>query len=118
MVTHLALMTPRPDLSNADRDSLIAAFTRAVREIPSVRNVRVGRRIRHGAGYEQATPLATDYFVAIDFADLGALQAYLCHPAHGDLGRLFGASLSEAAVFDFEAGGVEVFDRWRDEWTG
>ena len=58
MVTHLALMTPRRDLSDADRNSLIAAFTRAVREIPGVQNVRVGRRIRHGAGYEQSVPLA------------------------------------------------------------
>lgn len=115
MVTHLVLMTPRPDLSDADRSALIAAFTRATRDIPHVRAVRIGRRVRHGAGYEQASAHAAEYLAAIDFDDMRALQAYLCHPAHDDLGRMFGTSFSEAAVYDFETGGLEMLEGWRVE---
>ena len=107
MLTHLVLMKPRPDLSAADRAALVDAFERAVREIPTVRHVRIGRRIVHGAGYETAAPDVADYIAAIDFDDVAGLQAYLRHPAHGDLGARFGQALSSAVVFDFEVGGIE-----------
>jgi Stress responsive A/B Barrel Domain len=104
MVTHVVLMKPRADLSAADRRDFIAAFERATRDIPSIVSVRVGRRVRHGAGYEAAAPDAADYFAAIDFDDLAGLQAYLRHPAHQELGVRFGDSLSSAMAYDFEIG--------------
>jgi hypothetical protein len=107
VITHLVLMKPRPDLSAADRDAFVAAFERALREIPSIRSVRVGRRIVHGAGYEQSAP-DLDYLASIDFDDLAALQAYLGHPAHEELGARFATSLSWALVADFEVGGIEA----------
>ena len=110
MVTHLVLMKPRPDLSPADRQALLGAFERAIREIPTVLDVRVGRRIVHGAGYEQTAPDAADYFVVIDFNDLAGLQTYLRHPAHDELGARFNRSLSSALVYDFESGGLDALD--------
>jgi len=107
MVWHLVLMKPKTDLSSVDRDALVNAFNRAVREIPSVREVRVGRRITHGAAYEALTPDAADYLISIGFDDLSGLQAYLDHPAHAELAARFYDSLSSALVFDFEEGGVE-----------
>jgi hypothetical protein len=107
MLTHLVLMKPRPDLTDDQRTALIAAFERAVREIASVRRVRVGRRVRHGAGYEHVAPDAADYIAQIDFDNLAGLQAYLQHPAHEELGASFGRSLSAAMVYDFEVGGLE-----------
>jgi len=104
MVTHVVLMKPRADLSAADRGAFITAFERATRDIPSVVGVRVGRRVKHGAGYEAAAPDAADYFAAIDFENLAGLQAYLRHPAHEELGARFGASLNSAMVYDFEIG--------------
>jgi hypothetical protein len=106
MVTHLVLMKPRPDLSDSDRRAFIDAFDRAMREIPTIRGVRIGRRVIHGAGYEQAAP-AMDYVASIDFDDLAGLQTYLRHPAHVELGARFGESLSGALVYDFEMGGIE-----------
>jgi hypothetical protein len=106
MVTHLVLMKPRPDLTAADRLAFIAAFDRALREIPGIRGVRLGRRVTHGAGYEQTAPDAADFFAALDFDDLAGLQAYLRHPAHAELGARFGQSLSAALVYDFEVGGL------------
>jgi len=107
MVSHLVLLKPRPDLSEAERDRLVAAFERALREIPSVRGVRVGRRVTHGAGYEARMPDAADYLVAIDFDDIAGLGAYLRHPAHDDLGDRFSDSLAAALVYDFEDVGLE-----------
>jgi Stress responsive A/B Barrel Domain len=108
MMSHVVLMKPRHDLTAAARTALIDAFERAVREIPTVRSVRIGRRIAHGAGYEALAPDTADYLAMIDFDDLAGLQAYLRHPAHEQLGARFGESLSAALVYDFEVGGMDA----------
>jgi Stress responsive A/B Barrel Domain len=108
MISHVVLMKPRGDLTDAARDALIAVFTRATRDIPTIRRVSVGRRVRHGAGYEAAAPDAADYLVVIDFDTLDDLQAYLRHPAHEDLGARFNDSLSAAMVYDFEVAGIDA----------
>jgi stress responsive alpha/beta barrel protein len=107
MISHVVLMKPRADLTTAERDSFVAAFERAVREIPAVRGVRVGRRMTHGAGYETRMPDAADFVAIIDFDDLDGLHAYLGHPAHEELGAHFSKALSSALVYDFEVGGLE-----------
>jgi hypothetical protein len=107
VVSHLVLMKPRADLSPADREGFIGAFERALRQIPTVRGVRIGKRLTHGASYESSAP-DLDYLAAIDFDDLDGLQTYLRHPAHADLGARFGQTLSGALVYDFEVGGVEM----------
>ena len=108
MVSHVVLMKPRPNLSAAARAALIDALETAVREIPTVRNVRIGRRVRHGTDYEAAAPDAADYLAIIDFDDVAGLEAYLRHPSHAELGMRFGESLSAALVYDFEMGGVDA----------
>ena len=107
MVSHIVLMKLRPDLPAADRRAFVDAFEHAVRDIPAVRHVRVGKRVRHGAGYEQSALDTADYLAVIDFDDLAGLQAYLRHPAHADLGARLSRSLSSALVYDFEVGGIE-----------
>ena len=109
MVQHLVLIKPRADLTSQQKKALIDAFKRAVAEIPTVKHVRVGRRIVHGASYERATD-TVDFLIALDFDDLAGLQAYLRHPAHEELGERFGQSISSAWVCDFEVGGVEQLD--------
>jgi hypothetical protein len=106
-ISHLVLMQPRAELTLAARQAFIDAFDRAMHEIPTVRGVRIGRRITHGAGYETSAP-TMDYVAIIDFDDLAGLQMYLRHPAHEELGRLFGQSLIGSLVYDFEVGGAEV----------
>jgi hypothetical protein len=110
MITHLVLLKPRTDLSEPERRAFVTAFARAVREIPTVRHVRIGSRVLSGAGYEQGMPDTADFLAAIDFDDLDGLQAYLRHDTHKELGILFGRSLSGALVYDFEVGGLEVLE--------
>lgn len=111
MTSHIVLMKPRADLTPAERRAFAGAFERAVREIPSIRHVRVGTRIVHGAGYEAQTPDVAEFVAIIDFDDLEGLQAYLRHPAHEQLGTMFYESLSSGWAFDFEVGGVEDLAR-------
>ena len=108
MITHVVLLTPRHDLTQHDRRAFATAFERAVREIPTVRSVRLGKRITVGAGYEQGMPDTSDLLAVIDFDDVDGLQTYLRHEAHAELGVLFGRSLSAALVYDFEVGGLEM----------
>jgi hypothetical protein len=108
VISHVVLMTPRADLSAADRRAFAAAFERALREIPAVRGARLGRRVTHGAAYEALAPDAGDYLAVIDFDDLAGLQAYLHHPAHEELGTRFNHALSAALVFDYEVVGLEA----------
>jgi len=108
VIVHVVLMTPRPDLGLEERGAFIEAFERAVRQIPSVRDVRVGRRVKHGANYESLAPDAGAYVATIGFDDLAGLQAYLRHPAHEELGARFYQALASAMVFDYEVGGIEL----------
>src|SRR5262245_55828219 len=112
MISHLVLMKPRPDLSEGDRRGFVASFERAVKEISAVRNVRVGRRILHGAGYENGQDFSAEYVALIDFDDLDGLRAYLQHPAHAELGARFATSLAGAMVLDYETGGLELIEQW------
>ena len=111
MIMHLVLLKPGAGLTEADRRDFVAAFERAVREIPTVRGVRIGLRVTHGAGYEAVAPDAADVVAVIDFDDLAGLHAYLRHPAHEDVGVHFGRSLRSAMVYDFDTGGIEVLQR-------
>jgi len=104
-------MKPRPDLTAADAEALVESLRRAVREIPTVRDVRLGRRVMHGAQYESLAPDSADFMVSIGFDDLAGLQAYLRHPAHEELAARFYQSLSSALVYDFEASGLEGLEK-------
>jgi hypothetical protein len=80
----------------------VTAFARAISGIPSVQGVRLGRRVRHGAGYEAAAPDAADYVAIVEFENRAGLERYLTHPLHGELGIRFGFTIAAAMVYDFE----------------
>lgn len=101
MVWHVVLAQPRLDATDDERRAFVDALRRAVAAIPSVRGVRVGRRVMHGAGYEAHAPDA-DYVALIEFDDVSGLQAYLSHPAHDDVAARFQQTLQSAQVYDFE----------------
>ena len=105
MISHLVLFRPKADLPAADREGLVAAFRTAIRDIPEVRAVRVGRRVTHGAGYEQQMPDLGDLLIVLDFDDLAGLRAYLHHPAHAALGSRFNQAFETGVVYDFALGG-------------
>ena len=102
MVVHVVLFKPRADLPAQERSAFVTALERAIREIPTVRGVQVGRRLTFGAGYEQTAPDAADFLAVIEFDDEAGLHAYLQHPVHEELGRRFGEIMAAGFVYDFE----------------
>lgn len=111
MIAHIVMLKPRPDLSAEERARFVDAFERAATRIPSVREVRVGARVTSRLGYEAGMPDMADFFAMITFDDLAGLHAYLEHPAHQELGQVFGSALSAALVYDFEVGGLDALRR-------
>ena len=102
MIAHVVLFRPRGDLSPAARDALAAAFETALREIPSIRRVRVGRRLQHGHSYEALMPIDYQYAAVLEFDDTAGLTAYLEHPAHAQLASQFFSAFEHALMYDFD----------------
>jgi hypothetical protein len=102
MLFHIVLFRPRPDLTAADRASLVEALESALQRIPSIRTFHIGRRVTHGAGYEALMSVSLDYAAVIEFDDLAGLKAYLEHPAHQALGSRFMSSLESSVIVDYQ----------------
>lgn len=104
MIAHIVLFRPRADLSAAERAAFARALQHAGRAIPSIRRFSIGRRLRHGRSYEAATGPDYPYAAVIEFDDLAGLSAYLAHPAHDEVARLWAATAAETLVYDYEMG--------------
>ncbi|MDE3156994.1 MAG: Dabb family protein [Acidobacteriota bacterium] len=102
MIAHIVLFQPKPDLSATDRRAFVDALREAFASIPAIRRVRLGIRRTHGAAYEAVTTHDLTIGAVLEFDDLNALQAYLDHPAHQDLGARFRASAAVSWVYDYE----------------
>jgi Stress responsive A/B Barrel Domain len=102
VIGHMILFRPKPDLAPAERETLVAAFEHALTEIPGIASSRVGRRVRLGRQYDLHNAQDYPFAAFIEFATEEALRAYLDHPAHRDLGRLFYQTAENALAFDFE----------------
>jgi hypothetical protein len=102
VIVHLVMFKPRADLPGGQRQALAEALTVALRDIPSVRRARIGRRVTHGRPYEQLMDVDYQYAAVLEFDDLDGLNAYLAHPAHEALAARFFESFSEALMYDYE----------------
>ena len=64
MIAHVVLFKPKLELADAQKEAVIADLKAAVSGIPSIRALRVGRRVRHGhPGYEQLMREDFEYLV-------------------------------------------------------
>ena len=108
MLVHLVLFRPRPDLDPAARHVRADALSAALTQIPSVRRVRVGRRVIHGRGYEQLMRSNYTHLALLEFDDVAGLQAYLEHPVHERLATGFFQAFEEALMYDYEVGEGEA----------
>ena len=107
MIAHVVLFDLKPALTAGERHAFMAAFTRAMAEVPSVRDVRVGRRTSIGAAYETAGDVFS--FVAVlEFENVAGLRQYLEHPVHAELGSIFWSSTARSMVGDFTLAGNDL----------
>lgn len=103
MIVHVVLFSPKPDLSESDRHTLLDALATAATGISSIRRFRVGKRVKHSLpGYEQMMRDDYEFAVMIEFDDVAGLKAYLQHPAHAAAGHHFTASAAKALAYDYE----------------
>ena len=103
MIAHVVLFKPKPELTDAQRAAVIADLKAAASGIPSIRALRVGRRVRHGRpGYEQLMREDFEYLIIIEFDDAEGLTAYLTHPKHAAIGGHFMQASAAALAYDYE----------------
>jgi Stress responsive A/B Barrel Domain len=102
MVVHLVLFRPRASVSEAEKQAMLDAVAAAAAEIPSVRRFAIGSRLQHGAAYEQMQLPDFPFVAIVEFENMAGLKAYLDHPKHEDLGRLFYQLQEAALVYDYE----------------
>jgi hypothetical protein len=102
MIAHLVLFKPRADLSPDARRELAASFEAALKQIPSIRRARFGKRVLHGRGYEALMTADYQYAAILEFDDEVGLKAYLEHPAHQQLGAQFFEMFEQALMYDFD----------------
>lgn len=113
MVVHVVLFRPKAGLEVAAERALLDALARAASGIPSVRRFRVGRTLDGAPTYVQQGFPPFPYCGLVEFASREGLLAYLQHPLHGDLGRLFNETLEAALIYDFDMQEAADAAAWR-----
>lgn len=104
MVIHLVLYEPNDGLSSDEMASFRAVLAAAVTEIPVIRNVRVGRTVDLGIGYEdRSTGQSFGYAAIFEFDSVRDLKAYMSHPAHTALAEQFWKYCKRTMILDLEA---------------
>ena len=63
---------------------------------------RIGRRVRHGRGYEDLMVEDMEYALVLEFDDIAGLRGYLEHPAHEEVGARFYGSIAAGYVYDYD----------------
>lgn len=103
MIAHIVLLQPKPDLTEAQRADALETIRRSAANLPDVRRVSLGRRVKHGLpGYEQLMPQDFAFALIVEVEDVDALKRYLQAPAHVALGHLFYTATSAALAYDYE----------------
>jgi len=103
VIAHLVLLQPKPDLTEEQRAAALATIRGAAANLPDVRHLRLGRRIKHGLpGYEQLMPQDFEFAMIVEVDDVDALKRYLKAPAHEALAQLFYTATAAALAYDYE----------------
>ena len=96
MISHVVLFRPRADVTEAERLAFVDALETACRQVPSVRRAVVGRSLPSDNGPD------FPYVAVIDFEDEHGLNAYLTHPLHVPLARLFHQTCAATTIVNAE----------------
>jgi hypothetical protein len=83
VIAHIVLFRPRADITAADRHAFVTALERACRDVPMIRRATVGRSVDGDRGAE------FPYTAVIEFDSEADLDAYIAHPLHLPLAKLF-----------------------------
>jgi len=102
MIVHLVLFRPKASLSSSEQKALVASIEQAAASIPSVRRFRVGRAVPNPPAYLLQGFPDLPYVAILEFDTRDALDDYLEHQTHGELGRRFNDGAEAALIYDYE----------------
>jgi len=102
MIVHIVLFRPKSSLSSSEQRALIASIEAAAAGISSIRRFRVGRAIADPPAYQLQGFPDLPYVAILEFEDRAALDDYLEHQTHGELGRRFNEGAEAALIYDYE----------------
>ena len=105
LIAHLLLFRLHSDVPLSEQHALVDAYATAVRDIPSIRRARVGRRVLTGRAYEDRMRTDFPYAAILEFDDVAGVRAYLDHPAHKQISTRFFAATADSLMYDFEMEG-------------
>ena len=104
MILHIVLYQPKASATQAELSALADALETASREIPSIKQVRVGSAVDFGFGYNNwPKDRNNGNVVVFEFADRSCLEDYLVHPAHKRLASLFWSTGDHPVIIDVSA---------------
>ena len=105
MIAHVVLFTPRDGLSDHELRLFAREFQSTCRSIPSIRRAAVGP-VATFKSFPEPTIGHKPYaaFACIEFDDTEGLAAYMQHPQHADLARLFWDYCESTMFVDAEVG--------------
>jgi len=111
VIAHIVLFQPKATATDTDRVAFARHFERACREIPSVRRAAVGKRTEIDPGYPRSFGDGNYAFAAVlEFDDRDGLIAYLQHPLHKELGRLFWLVCERTAIVEVDLADATAAD--------
>ena len=104
MILHVVLYKPRESATPEERAGLTMALETACREIPTIQQVRVGKAVDLGIGYEnRVLGQHFDYSAIFEFRDEIDLKTYLLHDRHKALADMFWKVCERTLIIDFSA---------------
>lgn len=103
MIAHIVLFNPKAATSHEVLLSCAQLLERLAREVPGVVRASAGRSIALDPGYPRSFGEKTYQNVCVvEFENQTSLLAYLNHPLHRELGRLFWEMCDSAVVSESE----------------
>ena len=111
MIAHVVLFNPKVDLTVERMRTFTKSMRDCFRSVTHIKRAAVGRRAEVDPGYPRTFGDKTYQFAAIlEFDDEAGLIAYLRHPRHEELGRLFWECCESTIVSEHQ-----MIDALRDD---
>lgn len=103
MIAHIVLFRPKGGVTVDQKKSFAQALMVVGRDVPEIRRAFVGRSVAVDSGYHREFGDTTyPYAAVMEFEDREGLVAYLNHPSHRELGRLFWETCEATTIVEVE----------------
>ena len=103
MVSHIVFFNPKATLGDGDLLVFAQSMQDAMRQIPGISRALIGQSVNIEPSYPRSLGDQTYRYAAVlEFPSEVELRAYLEHPLHREIGRLFWEACGSAIVVEAE----------------